>query len=128
MSDIDANLLPPILQEIVELIGLEKTTVLVKARGGVRLYVPKTQMNDDHDLVQLLGREAAESLQPRFGGDEHFDLPRGERALRAVKHAEIKRTRRDSSVRDAALEHGLTERGVRKICGKLKDDRQVELF
>lgn len=127
-DQVNVELLPPLLQTVVNRIGLEKTIVLVKARGGVRLYVPKGEMADDHDLVRLIGREAAEALQAEFGGMDHFDLPKAERALRAIKHAEIRRMRDQTSVRTTALEHGLTERGVRKICGRVDDDRQGGLF
>lgn len=127
-AEVNVDLLPPLLQTVVDLIGLEKTFILVKARGGVRLYVPKGKMADDHDLVRMIGREAAEALQAEFGGMDHFDLPRAERALRAIKHAEVKRMREQFSVRTVALECELTERGVRKICGRLEDDRQDQLF
>ena len=76
-----------------------------------------------------LGREPAEKLQAMFGGDEHFDLPKAERALRAVRDAEIRRRRiKGESVRNLALEYGLTERQIYAICEELVDDRQVSLF
>jgi Mor family transcriptional regulator len=129
MIEIDTDLLPPILQNIVAGIGLPLTMKLVQARGGVRLYVPKLELEDDHYLVQLLGREAAEKLQSMFGGDEHFDLPKAERALRAVRDTEIRRRRiKGESVRSLALEYGLTERQIYAICDELMDDRQVSLF
>ncbi len=128
-AEIDTDLLPPILQDIVGQIGLSKTMALVQARGGVRLYVPKLDLDDDHYLVTLLGREAAEKLQQMFGGDEHFDLPKAERAIRAVRDSEIRRRRvRGESVRCLALEYGLTERQIYLICDELVDDRQVGLF
>lgn len=129
IAEIDTDLLPPILQDIVALVGLPLTMTLVQARGGVRLYVPKLELDDDHYLVQLLGREAAEKLQNAYGGDEHFDIPKAERALRAVRDSKIRYQRRcDLSVSSLALEYRLTERQIRTICGELVDDRQVSLF
>ncbi|MEW5905120.1 MAG: Mor transcription activator family protein [Pseudomonadota bacterium] len=128
-TNIDTDLLPLILQDIVELIGLPLTMTLVQARGGVRLYVPKLEMEDDHYLVQLLGREAAEKLQTMYGGDEHFDLPKAERAMLAVRDATIRRLRASgTSVRSLALEYGLTERQIYFICEDMVDDRQMGMF
>jgi hypothetical protein len=129
VADIDTDLLPPILQDIVAQIGLHPTMLLVQARGGVRLYVPKLEMDDGHYLVVLLGREPAEKLQKMYGGDEHFDIPKAERALLAVRNSKIRHARAaGASVSGLALEYHLTERQIRTICGELIDDRQVSLF
>lgn len=126
---IDADLLPPILQDFVELIGLQHTLALVQAYGGVRLYVPKLQLEDDHPLVRQIGREAAEKLQAMYGGEPHFDIPKAERAVRAVRDARIRHLRGTGApVRTLALDHRLTERQIRTICGELEDDRQSGLF
>lgn len=125
---IDASLLEPILQDLVDLIGLHSTMQLVHAYGGVRLYVPKLELEDDHSLVRLIGREAAKKLQAMYGGEPHFDIPKAERALRAVRDAEIRAKRPTTSVRLLAMEYRLTERQIRTICGEMVDDRQVGLF
>jgi Mor family transcriptional regulator len=126
---IDTDLLPPILQDIVELIGLQPTMRLVETYGGVRLYVPKLELEDDHPLIRQIGREAAEKLQAMYGGEPHFDIPKAERALRAVRDARIRHLRSaGASTRTLALDNGLTERQIRTICGELEDDRQVGLF
>lgn len=126
---IDASLLPPILQDFVDLVGLHATMRLVEAYGGVRLYVPKGELAEDHYLVRLIGREAAEKLQAMYGGEPHFDIPKAERAMRAVRDARIRARRADTPVRALALEHRLTERQIRTICGELEeDDDQAALF
>lgn len=125
---INTDLLEPILQDLVELIGLHPTMRLVQAYGGVRLYVPKLELEDDHSLVRLIGSEAAKKLQAMYGGEPHFDIPKAERALRAVRDAEIRAKRPHTSVRLLALENRLTERQIRTICGEVEDDRQVGLF
>lgn len=79
-------------------------------------------MEDVHPLVRLLGWEAAEKLQIEYGGEEHFDLPKGERAMRAVRDAKIRFQRGCGlSVRSLALENHLTERQIRSICGEMED-------
>lgn len=128
LDDTYIDLLEPILQDIVELIGLHHTMKLVQAYGGVRLYVPKLELENDHSLVQLIGATAAKKLQAMYGGETHFDIPKAERALRAVRDTEIRNKRPHTSVRLLALEHHLTERNIRYICGELEDDRQVGLF
>lgn len=128
-SEVNADLLEPILQDIVGLIGLPLAMKLVEASGGVRLYVPKQELEDDHYLVRLVGREAAEKLQTVYGGEQHFDIPKAEKALRAVRDDKIRYQRGCGlSVRSLALDNYLTERHIRTICGEMEDDRQVGLF
>lgn len=127
---IDTALLPPILQDIVDLIGLRATMTLVECYGGVRLYVPKLELEDDHPLICQIGREAAGKLQAMYGGEPHFDIPKAERALRAVRDARIRQLRGSGTpVRQLALEHRLTERQIRTICGEDGGDAsQAQLF
>lgn len=125
---IDIGLLPPILQDLVELIGLHPTMQLVQAYGGVRLYVPKLALDGDHSLVRLIGGEAAKKLQSIYGGEPHFDIPKAERALRAVRNAEIRAKRLNTSLRQLALQYRLTERQILTICGEVVDDRQNSFF
>lgn len=125
---INIDLLEPILQDMVDLIGLHPTMQLVQAYGGVRLYVPKLELEHDHSLVRLIGHAAARKLQAMYGGETHFDIPKAERALRAVRNAGIRAKRPDTSVRLLALEYHLTERQILTICGETADDKQGGLF
>ncbi|HEU0283270.1 MAG TPA: hypothetical protein VFQ99_05760 [Gallionella sp.] len=125
---VDIELLPPILQDVVELIGLHLTMKLVETHGGTRLFVPKREVADDHPLARLLGSEAAQKLVDAYGGAEHFDIPLALRALKAVRNAQIRAERPHSSLRLMALRYRTTERNIRLICGELVDDRQDRLF
>jgi Mor family transcriptional regulator len=127
-DQINVSLLPFILQEMVDLIGLPLTMKLVEKYPGVRLYVPKLALADDHALVELLGRAPTEKLQRLFGGEPHFDVPKAYHAMLAVRNAEIRGKRPRTSVRLLALEYRLTEKQIRNICGEMEDDRQVSLF
>lgn len=67
--------LPGCAQEIADVIGREKTLYLIgnlprssSRSWRVVLYVPK-RMPADHQLVRLLGYEAAEKLRRHFGGE-----------------------------------------------------------
>lgn len=128
VAEINIDLLPPILQDLVELIGLPLTMKLVEAHGGTRLFVPKRDVAEDHPLARLLGSEAAQKLIEAYGGEEHFDIPFGERALKAVRKAQIRAKRPYTSARLLALEYRTSERNIRLICGEVVDDRQVSLF
>lgn len=127
-AEINTDLLPPILQDLVELIGLHLTMKLVETHGGTRLFVPKREVADDHPLARLLGAQAANKLVGAYGGEEHFDIPLALRAMKAVRNAQIRARRPHSSLRLLALEFRTTERNIRIICGEMVDDRQQGLF
>ena len=126
---IEQRYLPGILQEFAVLIGLAGTLRIVETYGGVRLYVPKT-VDGDHDLVKLIGIEAARKLAAEYGGELHMDIPRAVAATRAARDACIHADRAAGMThRELALKYKLTERQIRNILGfEEEDDRQVGLF
>lgn len=128
LFEVNTDLLPYILQDLAEQIGLPLTMRLVAHYGGTRLYIPKGDMADDHQLVKLIGREAAEKLQAMYGGEPHFDIPLALRSVRAVRNAEIRVKRAYTSASSLAREYHTTERNIRLICGEIEDDRQDGLF
>lgn len=126
-NEIDQSLLPGILLEISELIGMAATLKLVAKYGGVRLYVPKT-LRPDHDLVATIGRELAEYMAERFGA-EVLEIPKALLANVALRNVTIKQEYESLSQRQLALKYHLTERQVRNIlCGDGQDDNQMGLF
>ncbi|AKH36878.1 MULTISPECIES: Mor transcription activator family protein [Nitrosomonas] len=129
MHEVDESLLPSILQEIAELIGLPATLQLVQHYGGVRLYVPK-RLSEDHILITIVGEIAALKLVERFGGLDHFDIPKAQTISLALRNAKIREEKSTSSVRQLALKYHLTERQVRKILAieHQEESRQMGLF
>lgn len=129
MSDnVEARYLPGILREIAELIGLAATLVLVKHYGGIRLYVPK-QFDPNHPITKIVGHEASVKLVETYGGIDHFDIPKGEIAVKAARDKQIRAERSGGATHASlAVKFGLTERQIRNICGPEVDDRQVALF
>jgi Mor family transcriptional regulator len=126
--EIEARYLPPILQEIAELIGLQATLVLVKSYGGTRLYVPK-RFDSDHPIVKLIGHEQAARFFEKFGGQDQFDFPKGEIAVKAARDKQIRGQRADGATHARlAVTHGLSERQIRNILGPEVDDKQIGLF
>lgn len=85
--DMDIELLPRSLRDIVDTIGLPATIALVKCYGGIRCSVPRT-MTRDHVLAKRIGHEPACKLTERYGG-ETLELPLAVRALLALRDAEI---------------------------------------
>lgn len=127
-TEIEARYLPPIVQEIADLIGLPATLKLVEAYGGTRLYVPK-RFDPDHPIVKLIGHELAALLFARFGGQDQFDVPRCVIAIKAARDKQIRAERRDGTTHARlAVKHGLSERQIRNILGPEVDDNQMGLF
>lgn len=121
------DLLPKDLRDIARLIGLPKTLVLVKHRGGRRFYFP-VGVDPDHDLVGLIGREDAEVLCRAYPG-ERLEIPRAVGYARALRDLDIlQRRARGVSQSTLAGEHGLTERQIRNIDRLAEDYGQMGLF
>jgi Mor family transcriptional regulator len=120
---INVSDLPLLLQEWVELIGLDNTMQLVERFGGVHIYIPAPQnLACDHWLPQLIGMENALALARRYGRDNPL-VPMASRALNKLKEALIRIDIGNGlSVRDIALKHRVHERRVWRI--KASADRQ----
>ncbi len=87
---IDTDLLPPLLQDFVRLIGLEATLAMVRAYGGLRIFIPTpARCTADHPFAQLIGLDKLLILAGEYGAVEHFTLPKAQRAILAVRDARI---------------------------------------
>jgi hypothetical protein len=117
--------LPPMLQEWVDIIGLDATLCLVKRWGGVRVYIPTVRNLDaDHWLAQDIGMERAVALANIHQG-EYLLIPMATQALNKLKEALIRLDLGNGmSVRDIALKHRVHERRVWRI--KASADQQRE--
>jgi Xaa-Pro aminopeptidase len=125
----DKALLPPTIQEIVEVVGLESALKLVDAYGGTRVWFPE-RPEPDHHLVKALG-DAAYALCERFAL-EWLDIAKCQRALRAVRDAAIvEMLRQGHTQAEVAREVGLTWRQVANIAARYRDaepDPTPDLF
>lgn len=123
--DIDSNLLPESLKPIAELIGMPSTISLVERYGGGRLYIPRNA-NNDHALVQVLGREAVEALASVHAG-ESIELPLATAALRRARDMEIyRRYNSGDSAEQLAKDYGATRRHIYRIVGQIKKELEPE--
>lgn len=68
------------LHALVEICGDGPALRLVSAHGGTRIYVPG-KLTDDHELVRIMGFEAATALVAQFSkegtGGVEIELPMG---------------------------------------------------
>ncbi|MFN3734179.1 hypothetical protein [Comamonas testosteroni] len=84
------DLLPPLLQEFERLVGLQATMALIQKWGGLRVYFPTLERaTEDHPYAAVIGIDALLKLAGEYGGLPHFQLPKAERALQAVRNARI---------------------------------------
>jgi hypothetical protein len=140
------SLLPYTAQALIGCIGAEATALLLSARPGCEIRVPKHA--DKHpegrqrwaELAEIIGEAAMEKLAARWGGDV-LAIPvckeaRNELRDRAIR-AEFDRLTMTKKLtgRAAVYEIGLkfaplTSRAIEKICGRadFEPAAQAELF
>lgn len=105
---------PGQFHELREMIGEEKTAILVQYIGGVRLYIPSS-LHTDHALAIWLGEDVAKKVCAEFGGLS-VEIPRLEALRRADRNAQIiSDMAAGLSQRNAALKYRMTERNIRNI-------------
>lgn len=132
---IDSDLLPQLLQDFERLIGLPATLDLVRVYGGLRIYIPTPErVRPEHQLAKVIGEDRLKALAEVYGGEDHFTLPKAERAILALRNARIAHAYgHHKTVRELAREHRLTERQIERIVAAAgvsapTDRRQSTLF
>ena len=116
-ADLSIELLPRVLQDFVRLIGLAATMILVEHFGGRRLYIP-VNPHADHHLAKLVGLDNLTQLSKVYGLEDHFDIPKAERALRHLRDQRIRAEYGPKSASSLAREHNRTERQIWNIVGR----------
>lgn len=92
------------------------------------------RVSDAHHLAQVVGLDNLRKLAEVYSGEDHFQLPKAERALLAVRNARIASDySTHKTARQLAAEYRLTERQVTRILSDLgaaapMDRRQGALF
>jgi Mor family transcriptional regulator len=126
--------LPVLLRDFVHLIGITATMRLVEEYGGTRIYIPKRDITEDHELAHIIGLAHLRTLARVYGGEKHFELPKASHALAAIRRREIIASYGPKSLRQLAREYRLTERRVSQIIAEANAERhaasarQVALF
>lgn len=122
---IDERLLPGIVREFADLIGLAATLKLVEHYPGIPMWVP-VKWDCAHVLVKIIGHDAAMKLIENYGG-ESYPMPKCEEAIRFIRNTQIRAS--DKSQRQLAIEFRLTVRQIRNIQSGVEfDDGQDKLF
>jgi hypothetical protein len=125
---LNPNLLPQLMQELADVIGLDAALKLVKAYPGVSLYIPE-HPHPDHAIAQSIGFDALCKLAKVYA-QETLRLPKLDAAVRQIRHQVIAdMLDRNCSTRAIALATGYTARRVEQLrSGQLPDLRQNDLF
>lgn len=107
--------LPYSLQDLAEIIGLEKTIIISRLYGGKRLFVPAGKFPDDHPLRDLIGDQALVLLCQHFGG-QLMEICKVDSILIADRNEALITDRSAGmTIPNLARKYGLTERWVRHI-------------
>lgn len=128
LEEVDVSDLPPLAQELVEMIGFGPTIQLIDARPGLPTYIPKVA-GDEHLLSAIIGMHAFAQLVKNYGG-EMLTLPNCKYALTKIRHRNVIKLRADGySQTEVAALTGLTPRQIRNIEYNMPDDdRNGSLF
>lgn len=125
--NIDVKILPYVVQDIANLIGLSATLSLVDHYKGRSMWIP-TEFKPDHVLCKIIGHENTVKLIDQYHG-ETLEIPKCDEAMRAVRNMQIIKS--DKSQSQLAAEWNLTVRQIRNIQGLENlgyDERQEKLF
>jgi len=127
--------LPPLLNEIADVIGTSATLTLAHDRGGSRIYIP-AKVTPDHWLVDLIGLDAAEKLADHYavnGGGQTVDLPVGpsssaEQVRKRVDELLRENVSADEIARTVKVHRTTVFRRKRDLDLPKTDPRQGDLF
>ena len=122
--------LPPLIVEMAEVAGLAAALDIARERGGNRIYIP-AKAADEHWLVMLVGRVAADQLIAHFAPNAgvELNLPRGPTGLRADTWRRMhKMIREGASSVEITRALGISRETVMRHRAKLRDADQLSLF
>jgi hypothetical protein len=125
LFDLPPELIPDRLQEISSYCGQQTAMVLMLNYPGQHVRIPKNP-NPIHKMAELLGMPAFIKLCETYG-NEIVTIPRAAKAIRALRNqrilAEFAKGETQASL---ALEYGLTQRQINKICNTVAIDRRFD--
>lgn len=124
------NALPESVKELIELIGFKEAMILVRQFPGVPLDIPKGKtaagLLRQEELAKLIGKDAADKLIARWGGDR-LRIPRCHDMMVRERWARIiAEYNEGATARDLALKHALTDRAIWKILKKPIEFNEAE--
>lgn len=125
---IDVAALPPQMRRLIELLGFHVTLKLLKARGGRRIWIPKTT-DGDRVLAQVIGHSGLETLVEHYAG-EMLELPSDDKLVMQIRNRlMVARRGAGASYSELAEEFDVSRRWAIEVCNHaLADERQGRLF
>lgn len=103
-----------ILTDLASVIGWEATASIVRYVGGQSRRIP-LYASDEHWLVEFIGREKADLLCARYGGDTIW-VPKNDGGVRQIRDARIRLLREEGATINAlAKEFHLTDRQIYNV-------------
>lgn len=107
--------LPPMLRELVDVVGLAAAIALAERFGGTEITVPAREPGAEWSVWACVGGEVAGKLWRHYQGARIY-IPKGDRALRCVRNRRIVEAYRgDATANRLAREFGLSSRRVSEI-------------
>jgi hypothetical protein len=114
LPGIDERLLTPMLKRLIRCLGVAKTLVLLRARGGIPVKLPQSA---DGFLAEMLGVQELAALLAEFGPGSRITLPVVDKIDAQIRDAAIRMEHaRGDSLADIALRYKMTMRHVQNIC------------
>lgn len=125
ISNINPELLPQTLRDLVDLIGLEPALNLATHYSGVSVYIPQNP-HSGHPLVAIVGLENLQKLSEMYA-QEYIKLPNT--CAYKLKHQMVRDlSDQGASIRNIARETGYTSRRVEQLKREFREEKQPDLF
>ncbi|MFZ1327020.1 MAG: Mor transcription activator family protein [Candidatus Contendobacter sp.] len=114
---------PPLTSKIgvlVDALGWEGVLRLLRAYGGLRIYLPKPHiLSAEHPLAHALGLETAVALCRQVGCSGDFDVPTGRNFYCQLRDRNLHAAHQQgASIRTLAVRFHLSERRVRRVLAR----------
>jgi len=132
-----------VIDELINVIGVEATLKIIIGWGGLSLYVPDNY-KDDHMITIIIGEDASKKLSKRFGGQTISPIPAPLKTLvkevrllqfiidgysvrKAAHIVDISYARAKQIVKDKKI-HGDPERGPRYELANARKSASYRVF
>lgn len=118
-EDLNPESLPPIIVQMVALIGIDATEVMIKQfAGGSPIYIPSRVMGGN-GITAAIGIDAARALSEEFGGTL-IRIPKCAVAARQHRDRGIRALRgQGRKLKHLSLEFNLSISRIWKVCGSV---------
>lgn len=114
--------LPKAVIDLIDVVGERAALELVKAKGGIGMYVPYSP-DKNHWLASILNQKEFKALCDVYGKDI-LKLPRCADALRHNLHVTMLKDMETLSQAEVAQKYNYTLRGVEKIVARYRKKAQ----